>query len=133
MPFAVTAPDYAAVPEALTSLVGTVVAVPPLRERLDDVVPLALQAARRARGRELALTRAAEAALRSCGWPGNVAQLEQVVRQAATRTDVIDVRHLPADVLSGTTPPAVPDRDVRARRDRAGATQPGDLHARGRR
>lgn len=103
MPFAVTAPDYAAVPEALTSLVGTVVAVPPLRERPDDVVPLALQAARRARGRELGLTGAAEAALRSCGWPGNVAQLEQVVRQAAARTDVIDVRHLPADVLSGTT------------------------------
>jgi transcriptional regulator of acetoin/glycerol metabolism len=82
---------------------GAVVAVPPLRERLDDVVPLALQAARTARGRELTLTRAAEAALRSCAWPGNVAQLEQVIRQAAARTDVIDVRHLPADVLSGTT------------------------------
>ena len=103
MPFAVTAPDYAAVPEALTSLVDTVVAVPPLRERPDDIVPLALHAALRARGRELGLTRAAETALRSHGWPGNVAQLEQVVRQAATRTDVIDVRHLPAEVLTGST------------------------------
>jgi transcriptional regulator of acetoin/glycerol metabolism len=103
LPFAVTAPDYAAVPAPLTSLIETVVAVPPLRERPDDVVPLALNAARRARGRELGLTRAAETALRGCGWPGNVAQLEQVIRQAATRTDVIDVRHLPADVLSGST------------------------------
>ena len=103
VPFAVTAPDYAAVPAPLTSLVETVVAVPPLRERPDDVVPLALHAARRARGRELGLTRAAETALRGCGWPGNVAQLQQVIRQAATRTDVIDVRHLPADVLSGST------------------------------
>ena len=98
-----TAPDFAAVPEALTSLVDTVVAVPPLRERPEDVLPLAHQVALRNRGREIGLTRAAETALRSCGWPGNVAQLERVVRQAATRTDVIDVRHVPADVLSGST------------------------------
>jgi sigma-54 dependent transcriptional regulator, acetoin dehydrogenase operon transcriptional activator AcoR len=102
-PVAVTAPDFAAVPEALTSLVDTVVAVPPLRERPEDVLPLVHQVALRTRGREIGLTRAAETALRSCAWPGNVAQLEQVVRQAATRTDVIDVRHLPADVLSGST------------------------------
>ena len=37
------------------------------------------------------------------GWPGNIRELQHVVREAATRTDVIDVRHLPADVLAGSS------------------------------
>jgi transcriptional regulator of acetoin/glycerol metabolism len=45
---------------------------------------------------------AAEHALASCGWPGNVGQLMRVVRDAAARSEVVDVRHLPAEVLSGS-------------------------------
>ena len=86
---------------ALGPLVGTVVQVPPLRDRPDDVVPLARHLAHQLRGREIGFTPAAEQALRDHAWPGNVAALRQVVRQAATRTDVVDVRHLPAEVLSG--------------------------------
>jgi transcriptional regulator of acetoin/glycerol metabolism len=86
----------------LAALVDTVVQVPPLRERPDDIVPLARHAARRARGRDVELTPAAVFALTACGWPGNVDQLNRVIRDAATRTDVIDVRHLPSEVLSGT-------------------------------
>ena len=53
----------------------TVVAVPPLRERTGDVMPLARYAAARVRGREVAFTPAAEHALEAYGWPGNVGQL----------------------------------------------------------
>jgi sigma-54 dependent transcriptional regulator, acetoin dehydrogenase operon transcriptional activator AcoR len=34
-------------------------------------------------------------------WPGNVEELERVIREAARRTDLIDVRHLPAEIMSG--------------------------------
>ena len=68
-----------------------------------DVVPLALHAAQRARGREIGITAAAETALRGHGWPGNIRELQHVVREAAIRSDVIDVRHLPADVLAGSS------------------------------
>lgn len=100
--FSLTARRWEDIPAPLAGLVDAVVAVPPLRERPDDVVPLARHAARRVRGREVELTPAAERALRDCGWPGNVDQLDRVVRDAATRTDRIDVRHLPSEVLSGT-------------------------------
>lgn len=100
VPFSMTAERYDAVPEALRPVVDTVVHVPPLRDRLDDVLALARHAALRARGREVRFTPAAEHALGACAWPGNVAQLLSVVREAALRTDLIDVRHLPPDVLA---------------------------------
>lgn len=102
LPFAVTAERFEDIPAPLAALVETVVTVPPLRERTDDVVPLARHAAQRVRGREVDFTSAAEQALRAFGWPGNVDQLDRVVRHAATRSDVVDVRHLPSAVLSGT-------------------------------
>lgn len=103
VPFCVTARRFDAIPAALAALVETVVAVPPLRERPDDVVPLARHLARRARGRDVPFTAAAERVLRGCGWPGNVRQLSEVVTSAASRADTVDLRHLPADVLSGTS------------------------------
>jgi hypothetical protein len=103
LPFGLTARTFETVPSALASLVDSVVEVAPLRERPDDVIPLAHLAALRVRGREVTLTPAAESALRACGWPGNVGQLQGAVRAAATRGDVVDLQHLPADVLSGST------------------------------
>ena len=88
-------------PAPLARLVG-VVAVPPLRERPEDVVPLARNLARQVRGREIDLTTRAQQALHDHAWPGNVAELRRVVRAAASRTDEVDVRHLPADVLSAS-------------------------------
>lgn len=101
VPFCVTASRFDAIPAALAALVETVVAVPPLRERTDDVVPLARHAAHKVRGRPVDFTPAAEHALRDYAWPGNLDQLNRVVRHAATRTDVVDVCHLPSVVLSG--------------------------------
>jgi len=100
MPFMLTAERFEDVPAPLAALVETVVHVPPLRERPDDVLPLARHAARRVRGRDVDFTPVAARALAACGWPGNVEQLVRVVRHAATRTELVDVRHLPPDVLS---------------------------------
>ena len=101
-PGAVTARHFDGIPPAVRALVGTVVEVPALRDRPSDVLPLAAHVARRVRGREIAFTPAAQRALTDHGWPGNVEQLVHAVRQAVTRTDVVDARHLPSEVLSGS-------------------------------
>lgn len=101
VPFSMTAERFEDIPAALASLVDTVVQVSPLRDRPTDVLPLARYAARRARGRDVDFTPAAQRALADYGWPGNVEQLHRVVKDAARRTDVIDVRHLPGELRSG--------------------------------
>ncbi|MDN5916115.1 MAG: helix-turn-helix domain-containing protein [Pseudonocardia sp.] len=99
--FTVTACDPARVPEPLGTLIDTFVEVPALRHRLDDVLPLAGYFGRAVRGRPVRFTPAAGRALSTFHWPGNVAQLRQVVRTAVTRADVVDARHLPAEVFGG--------------------------------
>jgi hypothetical protein len=101
-PFAMTARTYSAIPEALAPLVDTVVEVPALRGRTDDVIPLAHHFARLHRGHAVTFTPAAERALTAYDWPENVRQLRRVVREAASRTEVIDTRHLPAEVFTDT-------------------------------
>ena len=71
---------------ALAPLVGAVVQVPPLRERPDDVLPLARHLAHQVRGREVGFTPAAEQALRDHAWPGNVAALR------LTEVEMVDGR-----------------------------------------
>ncbi|GAB3307965.1 hypothetical protein GCM10027451_16510 [Geodermatophilus aquaeductus] len=102
-PFVLTAPEYAALPDPIARLVDAVVEVPPLRDRADDVLPLAAWTARQERHREVAFTPRAARALTGYGWPGNVAQLRRVVREAAARADVVDVHHLAPEVLDGGT------------------------------
>lgn len=102
-PISMTAERFEDIPAALSGLVETVVQVLPLRERPQDVVPIAHQIARRVRGRDVAFTSAAERALHDHAWPGNVEEVVEVIRSAATRTDLIDLRHLPSTVLSATT------------------------------
>lgn len=100
VPFCLTADRFEDIPAPLVPLVETVVSVPPLRERPEDVLPLARHAVRRARGRDLPLTRSAEQVLTAHPWPGNVTQLLRAVSAAARRTGVVDVAHLPAEVLA---------------------------------
>lgn len=102
-PFAMTAQDPAAVSAPLHALIDTVVELPALRHRLDDVLPLARWFGRRVRGREVRFTPAAGRALTSYHWPGNVTQLRDVVRTAVTRADVVDACHLAAEVFSGAS------------------------------
>ncbi|MBF5082128.1 helix-turn-helix domain-containing protein [Quadrisphaera sp. INWT6] len=99
-PFVLAEHDAALLPAPLAGLVDAVVEVPTLRDRPDDVVPLAEHFARAHRHRDVGVTPAAAQALRSAAWPGGATQLRAVVQAASARTDVIDVRHLPADVVA---------------------------------
>ncbi|KQU61449.1 Fis family transcriptional regulator [Rhodococcus sp. Leaf278] len=103
VPVTVTASNYDDVPHALAGLLRTVVELPALRHRPDDIAPLALHLAGRVRGRAVTLTGAAERALREYAWPGNVAEVATVMHHAAIRADVIGIEHLPPEVLSHTT------------------------------
>ena len=74
--------------------------VPPLRERTDDILPLArallTQACTQANHRPARLSPAACAALLTNPWAGNVRQLQNVIFRAVTMTDalMIDVADL---------------------------------------
>ncbi len=103
LPFALTAERLEDIPPSLAGLVDTVVEVAPLRERPDDVLPLAAHIARRARGRDVVFSPAASRALLGYGWPGNVDQLARVVSHAANRSDIVDVGGLPSEVLAGSS------------------------------
>ncbi|MBN9108166.1 MAG: helix-turn-helix domain-containing protein [Pseudonocardia sp.] len=98
---AFTARSVSELPEALRPLVDTCVELPPLRERREDVVPLARAFATRQRRREVRFTDAAQRSLLAFRWPGNVEQLRGVVEAAVARTDVVDVEHLPAELAGG--------------------------------
>ncbi|MBA8824242.1 energy-coupling factor transporter ATP-binding protein EcfA2 [Saccharopolyspora lacisalsi] len=102
-PITVTAREATAIPEALSRIVDTVVEIPPLRRRPDDILALAEHFGTRARNRRVRFTPKAARTLRTYHWPDNVAQLRRVVREAANRSDVVDTRHLPPEVLCGPT------------------------------
>ena len=62
------------------------IAIPPLKDRKDDVLPLArflLDRQARASGRELSLSREAEELLLAHEWPGNVRELSNAIERAA--------------------------------------------------
>ncbi|MDN5750082.1 MAG: Fis family transcriptional regulator, partial [Pseudonocardia sp.] len=124
-PFAVTAPDRAQVPGPLAELIDTFVEVPALRHRLDDVLPLARYFGRTARGREVRFTPAAARALTAFHWPGNAAQLRRVVRDAVSRADVVEARHLAAEVFSGASHPLTRLETIERDEIVRGLTEPG--------
>jgi DNA-binding NtrC family response regulator len=76
------------------------IAIPPLRNRRDDILPLSeamLEEIGRSFGRPpAALTPAAREALRRHHWPGNVRELRNALERAAIRCDgsLIDAEHL---------------------------------------
>ena len=88
------------------------IAVPPLRERAEDLVPLAaalLEEAAGAHGRKApALSDAALATLRAHPFPGNVSELREVLRRALTRArwEEIGPAHLALQPAAGAA--AVP-------------------------
>ncbi|NLL84107.1 MAG: sigma-54-dependent Fis family transcriptional regulator [Lentisphaerae bacterium] len=79
--------------------------LPPLRDRVQDIIPLAhhflgLQASRH--GSELSLTREAADTLIRYNWPGNVRELENAIRHAVTFAEgnEITARLLPPRIVS---------------------------------
>ena len=76
--------------DLLFRLRGLVLRLPPLRERPDDVAPLAerfLQEAAAQSGRPVTLSEAALRALQRHPWPGNVRELQQALLRAAALSD----------------------------------------------
>jgi transcriptional regulator with PAS, ATPase and Fis domain len=75
--------------------------VPPLRKRIEDILPLAeafLAKEKHATGR---FTGRAEQALRGHSWPGNVRELGNAVKHGAVLSgeDDVDLEHLPRELL----------------------------------
>jgi DNA-binding NtrC family response regulator len=90
-----------------------VIHVPPLRERPEEILPLAERFARRtsqaSRRRTVRFDPAATAALRVYRWPGNVRELRNAIERAVILAvdDLITVEELPDRVRStAPTPPA---------------------------
>jgi two-component system response regulator HydG len=81
--------------------------VPPLRERRDDIVPLARMFAGRLGVAELKLTARARALLERYAWPGNVRELGNVVEHAIAYAGggAVEVAHLPEDLEAAPAPP----------------------------
>lgn len=88
--------------------------IPPLRERPDDIAPLAYHFLKRfaeRTGKQVEeFSTAALVALAQYGWPGNVRQLENAIERAVVlaRLKAIDVRDLPDSIVNhsgGAAPP----------------------------
>jgi len=100
------------------------VALPPLRERGDDVLLLA-RLFLAATGRPLALSPEVEPVLRAHRWPGNVRELRNAMERAAVfcRSGAITVADLPPDVRPTAGGPPAPSveagSDYTAAKERA--------------
>jgi hypothetical protein len=103
--WAVTATELGVIPQPLAGMIDTVVSVPPLRERGEDILQLARYAARQTRLRDIDLTPSAEKALMAHHWPQNVDELFTVIQAAAARTETIELNHLPAHLLGRNSRP----------------------------
>lgn len=77
-------------------------AVPPLADRYDDVLPLARQFAKEFSGGPVRLSPQAAQCLLAYSWPGNVRQLRNAVQRACLlcRGDVILPEHLPPNLTA---------------------------------
>jgi len=94
--------------------------IPPLRERKEDIEPLIerflAEAVSELRKKVTGVTDAARKALVAYDWPGNVRELKNVMERAVilTGSGVIDLAHLPQDVVSGA-----PGGEIRAHKSLA--------------
>jgi len=85
--------------------------MPPLRERREDIAPLAIHflesSARHNRCRQSGITDQALALLISYRWEGNVRQLQSVMERALLLSggEPITERHLPPEIVGGFVPP----------------------------
>ncbi len=74
--------------------------VPPLRERQDDILPLARRLLAEERSELRGFTRAAKEQLVSYGWPGNVRELQNVIKHGAALATgpEVDAEDLPEEM-----------------------------------
>ena len=86
------------------------VAVPPLRERPEDILPLASHFISLYSRQRPRFSASVSAALARYRWPGNVRELRNAMERAAllSRGEVLLPEHLPARVMETPAPPAAP-------------------------
>ncbi len=87
--------------------------VPPLRQRRDDILPLARRFAVEFSGTPVRLSPQAVHCLLAHAWPGNVRQLRNAIQRACLlcRGDVIMPEHLPPRIAAPASGPAPTDSD----------------------
>jgi NtrC-family two-component system response regulator AlgB len=89
--------------------------VPPLRERQEDILPLAERLlaffARQNHRRILGFTAAARAALQHYHWPGNIRELRNVIERAVllSQGEIIGVENMPIHLAAAPAEPKVGD------------------------
>ena len=81
-------------------LSGSEIYLPPLKDRREDLMPLALYfagiAAKKIKRKNVAISSGVMAALKTYDWPGNVRELESVIRSAVERSQrLVLLSHLP--------------------------------------
>ena len=95
-----------------------IVHLPPLRERRNDIVPLArrflTEASREFRRRWEGISQEAAALLESYRWPGNVRELRAVISRAGLLHDDVLLRpnHLPPELIAASFSHPNGDRDL---------------------
>ncbi len=85
--------------------------IPPLRERREDIFPLATEFLSRLSDRKFRFSNTVVACLETYNWPGNVRELQNAMERASLlcHGDVILPEHLPARVRSAEAAPrAIP-------------------------
>ena len=89
--------------ELLYRIEGAIIALPPLRDRPNDIPMLVGKFIQQLspKARPASISRATLAVLQAYSWPGNVRELKTVVEQALLEANMrlIDVHHLPQRVL----------------------------------
>jgi two-component system, NtrC family, response regulator AtoC len=95
--------------------------IPPLRERKEDIVPLALDIMKRF-NQELkknftGMTPAAADSLRAYVWPGNIRELRNVIERTMILASEgeIDINDLPQEIREFEAPPEAPPETVNAK------------------
>jgi len=88
--------------------------LPPLRERPEDILPLARHFLAGDQAETKRLSRAAIQRVTAHPWPGNVRELANAMEHARllSQTDIILPEHLPPAVRAAAVPSAVEDREA---------------------
>src|SRR5690606_14803117 len=82
------------------------VQVPPLRERRDDILPIAARLLAEERTRARGFTEVAKERMLGYSWPGNVRELQNAVKHGAALASgpLIDAGDLPEELLAPSAP-----------------------------
>ena len=89
--------------------------VPPLRQRRDDILPLAMHFLLNEKTQAAGFSTAAQVRLREYAWPGNVRELHNIVQHGAAlaRGAMVELEDLPEELVASPSLAAVRQTDGR--------------------